>query len=88
MSLHTVILSLPRSRASRLKRALVGVVSVAAIFAFVAAPLQAETAAYGGLGATPARFYAANPHGAGTPPAGQTYYRIDETQKGTSPTTT
>jgi hypothetical protein len=55
---------------------------VASTAAFVAAPLQAGTAAYGGLGATTARFYAANPHGVGMPPAGKTYYRVDETRKG------
>jgi hypothetical protein len=60
----------------------VGVVTMAASVAFAAVPLQAGTAAYGGLGATPARFYATNAHGAGTAPAGQTYYRVDEAQKG------
>jgi hypothetical protein len=85
MSLHTVILSSPPSPPSRalcLKRALVGVVSVAAIFAFVAAPLQAGTPAYGGVGARLASFDAANAHGVGTPPAGQTYYQVDNTRQG------
>ena len=56
-------------------RAVLGVVMMAAIFAFVAAPLQAQTPEYGGIGATTPSFYAANPHRPGKPPAGITYYR-------------
>lgn len=55
----------------------VGVVIMTAIFAFVAAPLQARTPSYVGIGATVANFYAVNPHGPGKPPAGTTYYRVD-----------
>jgi hypothetical protein len=45
-------------------------------------PLQARTRSYGGIGATVANFYAANPHGQGKPPAGTTYYRVDRTTGG------
>ncbi len=57
--------------------AIAGVVTVAAIFAFVAEPLQAETASSSGIGATITRFGAANRNGSGRPPVGATYYRID-----------
>lgn len=60
----------------------VGVVTVAAILAFAAAPLQAETASSSGIGATVAGFGAANPNGAGYPPVGATYYRIDGERNG------
>ena len=54
----------------------------AALLAVVAAPVQARTTPYGGIGATVAGFYAAHPHGTGAPPAGTTYYRIDITRGG------
>ena len=60
----------------------VGVVIMAAIFASVAAPLQAQTPSYGGIGATVANFNAANPNSVGKPPAGVTYYRVGSTQSG------
>lgn len=60
----------------------VGVVIMAAIFASVAAPLQAQTPSYGGIGATVANFNAVNPNGVGKPPAGVTYYRVGSTQSG------
>ena len=59
---------------------IVGAVLAAAVLAPIAAPLQAGTLAYGGIGATVANFYAANPHGTGTPPAGTTYYEVDDTR--------
>ena len=44
---------------------------------------SAESASrYGGLGATVATFYAQNPHGAGTPPLGLAYYKVDRTRGG------
>ena len=60
----------------------VGVVIMAGIFASVAAPLQARTPSYGGIGTTVANFYAANPHGQGKPVARTTYYRVDSTRGG------
>jgi hypothetical protein len=61
---------------------IVGAVLAAAVLALVAAPLQARTPAYGGIGATVANFDAANPHGTGTPPPGTTYYQVDDTRGG------
>jgi hypothetical protein len=54
----------------------IGVLAAAAVLALVAAPLQARTLSYGGIGATVANFYAANPHGPGKPAPGITYYRV------------
>ncbi len=98
MSLNTAIFSSPalrRSRISRVKCVCMGVVAVAAIFAFVGDavagvaahppgdPLPPPVAAaYGGLGAKLASFSAANLHGIGTPPAGQTYYQVDDSLNG------
>ena len=61
---------------------IVGVVTVAAIFAFAAEPLQAETASSSGIGATIAGFAAANPNGSGVPAVGTTYFRIDGQRNG------
>jgi hypothetical protein len=47
-----------------------------------AAPLQARTTPYGGIGATVANFRVDHPNGPGAPPRGTTYYRIDQTRDG------
>ena len=58
----------------------IGVLAAAAILAFVAEPLDARGLSYAGIGSTVASFQAANPHGAGQPAIGQTYYRIGDTR--------
>ena len=55
---------------------------IAALVAVGASPLQAREPAYGGIGATIARFNAARAHGLGKPPAGMTYYRVDGIRNG------
>lgn len=58
------------------------VVMLAGGISLFAAPLQAGTPAYGGVGASVASFYAANPNGVGEPSAGKTYYKVDATRNG------
>jgi hypothetical protein len=55
---------------------------VLATAAAAAAPLQARTPVYGGIGATIANFQAAHRNAAGRPPAGVTYYRMGDTLDG------
>jgi len=62
--------------------AAVGITLMCGTSAVGAAPLRGRTLAYGGIGATVASFYAANPHGVGRPPAGGSYYRVDDTRSG------
>jgi hypothetical protein len=60
----------------------VGIMLMCGTSAVGAAPLRGRALAYGGIGATVASFYTANPHGVGRPPAGKSYYRVDETRNG------
>src|SRR5262249_19646643 len=62
--------------------AAVGIMLMCGTSAVGAAPLGGKTLAYGGIGASVASFYAANPHGVGRPPAGKRYYRVDDTRNG------
>jgi hypothetical protein len=61
---------------------LLGSLMLPAATAAGASPLRTKTLPYGGIGATVADFDAANPHGTGIPPAGTTYYRVDQTLDG------
>jgi hypothetical protein len=56
---------------------LVGVVAMATTVLLGPSLLQAQPPSYSGLGATVASFNAAHQNGAGHPPAGVTYYRVD-----------
>ncbi len=60
---------------------MLGLLVAALTLSFVAAPLQAGNP-YGGIGATVANFYAANPHGTGKPSTGMTCYRVGAIQGG------
>ena len=53
-----------------------------ATLAVDATSVQAQPPSYGGIGATVAGFNAAHQNGPGQPPAGITYYRIEDTRAG------
>ena len=61
---------------------MLGAVVAAATLSLVAAPLQAQSPAYGGIGARLSHFNALNPPNSGTPPVGVAYYRIADLRSG------